>query len=217
MLVVVEDATEPEIKSTTGKIAGFDFGLKTFITCSDGSSIESPQFFKQSVNAVKTASRQHSRKLKGSHQREKARKNLVRSHEDIANRRSDWFWKLAHELTDKFDVLCFETLNLKGMQRLWGRKVSDIAFGNFLQILEWVATKKGKAIVFIDRWYPSSKTCHSCKHVLDSLDLSVRVWRCPSCQVVNGRDENAAQNIKAVGASTVRLDNVRQSQTAIVA
>jgi transposase len=51
--------------------------------------------------------------------------NLVRKHEDVTNRRSDWFWKLAHELTNRFDVLCFETLNLKGMQRLWGRNISD--------------------------------------------------------------------------------------------
>jgi len=80
-------------------------------------------------------SRQHSKKIKGSSNRERARKNLVRKNEDISNRRRDWFWKLAHELTDKFDVLCFETLNLKGMQHLWGRKISDLAFGEFLQIL----------------------------------------------------------------------------------
>lgn len=215
MLVVVDEVVEPEIKFTTGKIAGFDFGLKTFLTCSDGSKIESPQFLKQSLSAIKRASRQHSKKQKGSHNREQARKHLVRSHEDIANRRSDWFWKLAHDLTDKFDVLCFETLCLKGMQRLWGRKISDLAFGEFLQILGWVATKKGKQIVFVDRWYPSTKTCHNCKQVLPSLDLSVRLWRCPCCQIVNGRDMNAAQNIKTVGASTVRVGDVRQSETAI--
>ena len=208
MLVVVNNVSEPEVKITIDKIAGFDFGLKTFLTCSDGSSIECPQFFKQSISAVKIASRQHSQKQKGSINREQARKNLVRSHYDIANRRSDWFWKLAHELTDRFDVLCFETLNLKGMQRLWGRKVSDLAFGNFLQILEWVATKKGKQIVNVYRWFPSSKTCHSCKHILESLDLSVRLWRCPSCQIINGRDENAAKNIKTVGASSVGVGTV---------
>jgi putative transposase len=89
------------------------------------------------------------------------------------------------------------------MQRLWGRKISDLAFAEFLQILEWVAKKKGKQVVYIDRWYPSTKTCHTCSHVLDNLDLSIREWRCPSCQSVNGRDENAAKNIQAVGASTV--------------
>ena len=133
---------------------------------------------------------------------------MVRAHENIANRRSDWFWKLAHDLTNKFDVLCFETLSLKGMKRLWGRKVSDLALGEFLQILEWVAKKKGKFVVYIDRWYSSSKTCHNCKHVLKSLDLSVRLWRCPSCQSVNGRDENAAKNIQTVGSSSVGVGTV---------
>lgn len=125
MFVVVDDVTEPPLKFTTSKIAGFDLGLKTFLTCSDGSSIESPQVFKQSLVVIKKASRSHSKKVKGSSNRERARLHLVRAYEDIVNRRTDWFWKLAHNLTDKFDVLCFETLYLKGMQRLWGRKIGD--------------------------------------------------------------------------------------------
>ena len=215
IVVVVDTVGELETKVETSRIAGFDFGLKTFLTCSNGTKIESPQFLKQSLNAIKKASRQHSKKRKGSANRERARLNLVRKYEDVVNRRSDWFWKLAHELTDKFDILCFETLNLKGMQRLWGRKTSDIAFGEFLQILEWVAKKKGKEVVFIDRWYPSSKTCSHCGHVLKDLDLNTREWRCPSCQKVNDRDENAAKNICAVGASTVKLGDVRQASPAI--
>ena len=215
MVVVVDDTTDSNIKFATGRIAGFDFGLKTFLTCSDGSIIESPQFLKQSLNAIKKASRHHSKKLKGSANRERARKNLVRQHERISNSRRDWFWKLVQGLTNRFDVLCFETLNLKGMQCLWGRKISDLAFGEFLQILEWVAKKKGKQVVYIDRWYPSSKTCNSCNHILESLDLSIREWRCPSCQNVNGRDENAAKNIQMVGASTIGLGDIRQAMPAI--
>jgi putative transposase len=215
VVVVVDGVEEPQTKFETSRIAGFDFGLKTFLTCSDGSTIESPQFLKQSLNAIKKASRNHSKKQKGSSNRERARLNLVRKHEDVVNRRSDWFWKLAHELTDKFDVLCFETLNLKGMQRLWGRKISDLAFGDFIQILEWVATKKDKQVVFIDQWYPSSKTCSNCGHVLKELDLNTREWCCPSCQNANGRDENAAKNICAVGASTAKLGDVRQATLAI--
>jgi len=102
MVVVVDDCPNPENKSTTGRIAGFDFGLKTFLTCSDGTKIESPQFFKQSLNVIRKASKQHSKKLKGdapnvanaslSSNRERARKNLIRKHEDISNRRRDWFW-----------------------------------------------------------------------------------------------------------------------------
>ncbi|MBD1862405.1 MULTISPECIES: RNA-guided endonuclease TnpB family protein [Trichocoleus] len=211
MMVVVDDAMEPEVEFATDKLAGFDFGLHVFLTCSDGTKIESPQFFKQGLNAIRRANKQLSRKQKGSKSREQARKHLCRQHEKIANQRRDWFWKLAHELTNRFDVLCFETLNLKGMQRLWGRKIQDLALGEFLQILEWVAKKKHKLVVFIDQWYPSSKTCHQCGHVLESLDLSVRQWRCPSCQSINGRDDNASKNIQTVGASMVGLGSVRQA------
>ncbi|MBW4613645.1 MAG: transposase [Desmonostoc vinosum HA7617-LM4] len=234
MVVVVDNASQAEVEVKTGKIAGFDFGLKTFLTlwvrefaidgnrqdcdsltCSDGTKIESPQFFKQSLNAIKKASRQHSKKLKGSVNRERARKNLVCRYEAISHRRRDWFWKLAHELTDKFDVLCFETLKLKGMQRLWGRKISDLAFGEFIQILEWIAKKKNKFVVFIDQWYPSTKTCSCCGHVLESLDLSIREWRCSGCQSINGRDENAALNIQMVGASTIGLGDLSRALPAI--
>lgn len=220
MVIVVDGYSTPQVKSETGKIAGFDFGLKTFLTCSDsvavatlgasGFKIESPEFLKSSLKAIKKASRQHSKKLKGSANRERARKHLVRQHEKVSNRRRDWFWKLAHELTNKFDVLCFETLNLKGMQRLWGRKVNDLALGDFLQILEWVAQKKGKRVIYIDPWYPSTKTCSCCGHALGELDLSVRRWRCPSCHSINDRDENAAVNIKRVGSSTLGVGDVRQ-------
>jgi len=216
-VVVVDNISDLGIKSATSKIAGFDFGLKTFLTCSDGSQIESPQFLKQSLNLIKRASRSHSKKVKGSANKERDRKNLVRKHEDVTNRRSDWFWKLAHELTDKFDILCFETLNLKGMKKLWGRKVSDLAFREFTQILDWVAIKKGKQVIYIDPWYPSSKTCSKCDHILEKLDLAIRVWRCPSCQGINDRDENAAINICTVGASTAGVGDVRRSLTAIPA
>ncbi|WP_337885546.1 transposase [Fischerella thermalis] len=217
MIVVVDCGSTPEVNLTTDNIAGFDFGLKTFLTCSDGTKIESPQFLKQALNAIKRANRQHSRKIKGSSNRERARKDLARKHEYVTNQRRDWFWKLAHELTDKFDILCFETLNLKGMQRLWGRKISDLAFGEFLKILEWVAKKKNKLVIYIDQWYPSSKACSCCGNVLESLDLSVREWRCPSCQSINGRDDNAARNIQAVGASTVGIGDVRRAVVPAIA
>ena len=141
-----------------GNSAGFDFGLKVFLSCSDSTEIKSPLFLKQSLKQLRLASRKHSSKKRGSKSREKARQNLVRVHEKVVNRRSDWFWKLAHQLTDKFDYLFFETLNLKGMQRLWGRKISDLAFAEFLKILDFVAEKKGKIVSYIDRWYPSTKT-----------------------------------------------------------
>jgi len=203
LFVVVAGGGSNQVAVKSGKTAGFDFGLKTFLTCSDPAhTVHSPQFLKQSLNALKRASRNLSRKQKGSRGRERARKALCRVHEQVVNRRRDWFWKLAHELTDAFDVLCFETLNLKGMQRLWGRKIGDLALAEFLQVLEVVAAKKGKQVAYIDPWYPSSKTCHHCGEVRESLELSERRWRCDACGAVNDRDENAAKTIHAVGAPT---------------
>ncbi len=103
------------------------------------------------------------------------------------------------------------------MQRLWGRKINDLAFAEFLKILEFVAIKKGKTVRYIDQWYPSSKTCSSCGHVLDKLPLDVRYWVCPnnSCHAKHGRDENASKVILKVGASTLGLGDVRHLQDAI--
>jgi putative transposase len=216
LVVVADGSGDDEITPMTGKTAGFDFGLKTFLTTSDGEQIESPEFLKANMAKLRKASRVHSRKQKGSANRERARKDLVRVHEDISNQRRDWFWKLAHRLTDQYDALYFETLNLDGMKRLWGRKVSDLAFAEFLGILEWVAQKKGKFVGFIDRWHPSSKTCHHCGHIHKGLELSDRRWRCPSCHSVNDRDGNAAVNIKVEGTSRHdRLGDVRQAPLAI--
>ena len=214
-LGVVNDQIAP----MTGNSAGFDFGCKIFLTCSEGFEIKSPLFLKQSLKELRLANRNHSRKKKGSNGREKARKHLVRVHEKVANRRRDWFWKLAHKLTDKFDYLFFETLNLKGMKRLWGRKISDLALAEFLKIIDFVAAKKGKVVSYIDRWYPSSKECSECLTVVDELPLNVRYWVCPnpSCNARHGRDDNASKNIKRAGSLSLGLGDVSQFQTAISA
>ena len=233
---VVTDYVDAKTVTATGKTAGFDFGCKIFLTCSEGFEIKSPLFLKQSLKELKLASRNHSRKKKarnaldastrmlrrerrGSKGREKARKHLVRVHEKVANRRRDWFWKLAHELTDKFDYLFFETLNLNGMKGLWGGKISDLALAEFLKIIDFVAAKKGKTVSYIDRWYPSSKECSECHQVVDELPLNIRYWICPNpaCNARHGRDSNASKNIKRAGSLSLGLDGVRQSQTATVA
>lgn len=94
------------------------------------------------------------------------------------------------------------------MNRLWSRKVSDLSFATFLEILQTVANNKGKLIHFIDRWYPSSKTCSVCGHVNQELSLKDRTWDCPSCNSSLIRDRNAAINIHGVGASTLGLGDV---------
>lgn len=203
LAVVVDDYTIDEVAVKTGKTAGFDFGLKCFLTSSEAEQIHSPQFFKAALKELAWANRSLSRKKQGSNNWHRARVNLARRYEDVTNKRRDWFWRLAHRLTDQYDVLCFETLNLDGMRRLWGRKVSDLSFATFLDILRWVADKKGKQVVFIDPWYPSSKTCSSCGDARDKLPLDVRRWRC-ECGAENDRDANVAKNIHESGHRLLR-------------
>ncbi len=97
---------------------------------------------------------------------------MSRIYQRVVNKRRDWFFKLAHELTDRYDHLFFEDLAMKGMQALWGRKVGDLARSEFMGILQYVASTKGKVVHLIDRFFPSSKTCSDCGHVYKELNLS---------------------------------------------
>lgn len=105
--------------------------------------------------------------------------------------------------------MCFETLNLKGMQRLWGRKIGDLAFASFLEILQTVAAMKAKEVVFVDKWFSSSKLCSNCGYKHSELKLRDREWYCPSCNTHHLRDKNAAVNIEMEGASSINSDTIR--------
>ena len=202
-ICILTDYVEPDLhRVMTGKIAGFDFGLKRYLTGHNGHDIDSPEFFKHSLNAIKRANRNHSRKRKGSHNRERARLELARKHRKIERQREDFHWKLAHQLTDEYDEIRFEDLNLQGMKALWGRKVSDLGFADFVKKLVYIAKRKGVKIKFIDKWYPSSKTCSACGVVNEALNLRDRNWQCKDCGATHDRDRNAAINIFRVGAST---------------
>lgn len=200
------DSTSPkEIKPRTGKRAGFDFGLKCFLTDHDGNKIESPLFLKSSMKELKKKSRCLSRKRKGSNNRRKARLDLARLHIKVQNQRRDFHFKLSKELAEKYDALFFEDLTLKGMSRLWGRKMSDLGFGEFMIILEYQCRKRGTVVHKIDKRYPSSQTCSTClKKRETKLELSDRTWTC-SCGASHDRDHNAAKNIFREGASSLGL------------
>ena len=203
-ICILTDYVEPDCNRVmTGKIAGFDFGLKRYLTGSNGHDIDSPQFFKRSINAIKGANQKHSWKRKGSNNRERARLDLAHKHRKIEHQRTDFHWKLAHQLTDLYDEIRLEDLNLQGMKVLWGRKVSDLGFADFVKKLVYIACKKDVKITFIDKWYPSSKTCSVCGAVNEALNLRQRTWECPHCHTQLDRDRNAAVNIYRVGASTL--------------
>lgn len=200
---VCEPKEKNEVLARTGNSVGFDFGLKTFLQSSDGLEIEAPLFFKQNRKAIEKANRILSRKKKGSTNRDRARMALARWHKKTANQRADFHFKLAQKLAGEYATICIEDLNMKAMKKLWGRKISDLGFSGFVNVLEHQCSKTGSTVVKISRFYPSSKTCSHCGHVLAELPLKVRQWTCPVCATAHDRDINAAVNILRVGASTL--------------
>ena len=210
---VVQEEIDQTNQAMSGNSAGFDFGLKTFLVPSVGDDIESPLYFREAMAELKTAQQNMARKIKFSGGWHKARNIVTRIYQRVVNKRRDWFFKLAHQLTDQYDQLYFEDLSMKGMQRLWGRKISDLARSEFMGILDYLASTKGKVVHLINRWFPSSKTCSDCGHVYKELSLKEREWACQNCGVIHDRDRNAALNIHREGASSLRLGDLRPASS----
>ncbi len=205
--ICVSLETADKVRITTGKSVGIDFGLKTFLTLSDKTNIESPLYYLKSLKELRAKQRKLSSKKKGSNNRTKAKLELAKFHIKIANQRKDYFFKLANDLASKYDNVFIEDLNMKAMTKLWGRKINDLAFSEFISILE---TKTN--VVKIDRFYPSSKTCSQCGNIKQDLNLKERIYQCESCNLVIDRDYNASLNIFRVGASTLRGESIRPTE-----
>ena len=128
---------------------------------------------------------------------------LARIHKKVANCRKDYHFKLAKKIYEEHAIICIEDLNIKAMQRIWGRKISDLWHSQFVNIIKYQGSKLASNVIEIPRFYPSSKTCSNCGHIVDSLPLKIKEWICPNCSTTHDRDENAAKNIFRVGASTL--------------
>ena len=207
-ITLTEDYSEVKIEPKTGKAEGFDFGIKDFLTGSDGKRKTSPMFYKQNARKLAKAQHQLSHKVKGSNNRERARKQVARIHKKTENQRTDHHWKLAIDLCREFDILFFEDLNLNGMKRLWGKQVSDLAFGEFMQKVKWQSKKRIKSVLKIGRWTPTTKCCSVCGHKNENIRLADRNWTCPSCRTDLDRDQNAAINILKEGVASFELGEV---------
>lgn len=205
-VVIVTDANPKKyVKTHDGASVGIDFGLKTYLTLSDNKEFVNPLFLKSGLKDLKRKSRNLSKAKKGSNNREKRRLELCHQHDNICDKRNNYQWKLAHELCRQYDLICIEDLTLTGMTRLWGRKMSDLAHGEFINKLEYVASKYNITVHKIDRWYPSSKTCE-CGQVNKKLKLTDRKWICPECGSINDRDLLASKNILRKGISELWSD-----------
>ncbi|MBP2280804.1 putative transposase [Psychrobacter sp. PL19] len=213
---VVDDL--PKTQSNTG----IDLGLIDFIVLSDGSKVANPKFLSKLQNKLareqkilakrRLVAKTQQRKLSESSNYQKQKTKVAKVYEKITNARKDFLHKLSFNLIKNHDVIAIEDLNVKGMVKnhKLAKAILDSSWSTFTTMLAYKADWYGKELVKIDRWYPSSKTCSGCGHLLTKaeLPLSVRSWDCPSCLQKNNRDINASLNILNEGLRLVTLKTV---------
>ena len=216
----VEQEMDFKIGFETGKIAGFDFGMGTFLVDSEGRKYASPQYLSNSYNKLQELSRSLSKKKKGSNNRKKAKMRLVSLHEKIVNQRNDWQHKMVLQLVKFYDTIFLESLSFLAIQKGndlktkkqkkgRARKIMDLAPASFIEKLKYKAAEYGKTVNFINKWFPSSQICSECLCGVGKMSTDIRSWVCPDCRAVHDRDHNAAKNILREGTSSLGIGNVR--------
>lgn len=198
VLCEIEKRIKP--KQSGGEI-GIDLGLKSFLITSNGERIDAPRFLRKSEKKLARLQRLLSRKVKGSNRRNKMRIKVARAHEKIVNQRTDFLHKLSHRLVSENQAIFAEGLNVKGMManHCLAKSVSDAGWSEFIGQLKYKSEWEGVQFSQIDRFFPSSKRCHQCGWINESLTLADREWTCQGCGLVVDRDFNAAQNILQFG------------------
>jgi len=195
------EVVDPERLPTTGAIVGVDLGIKDFAVTSDGEKIPNPRHLERRARNLARYQRRLARCQKGSANRAKARAKVARAHRKVRASRTDFLHRTSTRLVRDHDVIVIEDLGVKNMvrNRRLARAISDCGWGTFRCMIKYKATRAGRQLIVIDRWYPSSKTCSACGHLLTELSLKTRTWQCPSCGTRHDRDINAAKNILAAG------------------
>ena len=175
--------------------------MSELFVSSDNQRADYPRFFRKLEAKLVKAQRELSRKVKFSHNWNKAKLKVAKIHNLIKNSRKDFLHKLSHELVIKYNAIILEDLNMKGMSQAlnFGKSVADNGWGMFVAMLQYKSIFLGKQVVKIDKWFPSSKTCSFCGSVKSELALSERVYKCDECNSEIDRDLNASINIREVG------------------
>ena len=200
ILVEMED-TELNKFEHTNKQVGIDLGVKNFVITSDGDVFENKHFLKKEEKKLNRLQRQLSRKVKGSNNREKQRVKIAKLFERMTNKKDAYIHYVVNKLLTSYDTIFMEDLNIQGMLRnhSLAKAISEVGFSRLKQVITTKALDNGKQVILIDRFYPSSKTCHKCGYVNHDLKLSDRSWVCPQCGAKHDRDINAAINILLEG------------------
>ncbi|GET37270.1 transposase [Microseira wollei NIES-4236] len=194
---------DPTIKPLPAidKAVGLDLGINSLVVTSDGEKISQPKYLNKYYRGLRQAQKSLARKQKGSKNRDKARIKLAKIHAKIADTRKDHIHKLTTRLVRENQRIVVEDLAVKNMVKnpKIARVISDASWGEITRFLNYKCRWYGRNYIEIDRWFPSSKRCSCCGHILDKLPLKVREWDCPDCGTHHDRDVNAGKNILAAG------------------
>jgi putative transposase len=195
------DSSAPQPLEATRRAVGVDLGITDFAVTSEEERIANPRHLERKAGNLARYQRRLARCRNGSANRARAKAKVARAHRKVRNARRDFLHRASTRLVRENDVIVVEELNVSGMvrNRHLARVISDGGWGEFRRQLAYKCRRYGRQLVVIDRWYPSSKTCSACGHLLAELSLSTRTWRCPSCGARHDRDVNAAKNILAAG------------------
>jgi len=211
----VDTSAQPPLPQT-GHAVGIDLGLASFAVTSDDQRIANPRHLERKARNLARYQRRLARCRKGSANRAKTAAKVARAHRKVRNARRDFLHKATTRLARENDMIVIEDLNVSGMvgNRSLARAISDCGWHEFRRQLTYKCERAGRRLVVIDRWYPSSKTCSACGHLLAELSLSTRHWTCPSCGTRHDRDINAAKNILAAGRAVAACGaDVRHPET----
>ena len=212
-LSILVDIQQDELKKFkhTKQCVGIDLGVKDFVITSDGEVFDNKHFFKKQEKKVKRLQKQQSRKQKSSHNREKQRVRIAKAYERLTNQKDAYIHSVVNTLLSLYELICMEDLNVQGMLKnhKLAKAIQEVGFYKFKQILFDKANVNSKQVVLVDRFYPSSKTCHKCGYIKKDLSLSDREWVCPVCGEHLERDINAAINILIEG---LRIIGVRSTE-----
>ena len=190
-----------QVIPTIEKTLGLDYSSPHFYVASDKTIADAPHWYRQAENRLAKEQRKLSRMVKGSNNYEEQKRRIAKLYELVANQRRDFCHKLSREIANSYDVVCVEDINLQALAKSlrFGKATNDNGFGMFRNFLKYKLEEQGKFYVVIDKWYPSSKTCHHCGTINTSLKLGESVWVCEHCHNIIDRDYNASLNIRDEG------------------
>jgi putative transposase len=187
-----------------GPACGIDVGLSHFATIATSDravvKVQAPKPLPRYLRILRRRQRQHSRKQNGSHNRKKSALRLARLHRRIRNIRRDFLHKLSTHLAKTKQVIVVEDLSVSGLLKnlKLARQIADVGWGELRRMLAYKTVWYGSQLLVANPYYPSTKTCSACGHVLDKMPLRIREWTCRACGTHHDRDANAAKNLLAL-------------------